>query len=384
MKSLNSTVWRTRGLVATLATIVAGGLGCGATEADDDISATHDALNVGGWSQLVAMGTTGSYVLTANIDATGKTWTPKDFSGTFDGGRFTISNLKSTNGGFFAHLNNATVTNLKLTNLTVTGSNLGGAIGGLANYSNDSNVQYSAVEGNINITEAVYAANFIGSMNGGTVYRSYAKGNLTGVATYAGGLFGSVSSSSIGMATVTESYSQVTVTPSTASGDTVYAGGVAGILYGSDIHDVYAVGKVSGRGAVGGIVGYAFCTTDVSVFFLYKAIHRGGDVVDANWGTAWGGVAGYLEDCSGVRATNLFWETTTDPATTSYSTPSVVGASTTALRSPTSPSGGVYCQFNPMTGHCADNDFADPPWNAGTSTQHHTLRSVSGPNVQPL
>lgn len=66
---------------------------------------------------------TGKYVkLAANIDLTGKAWTPIGnttsstgtvFSGIFDGGNFTISNLSGDNG-LFGYINNGTVKNLTI------------------------------------------------------------------------------------------------------------------------------------------------------------------------------------------------------------------------------------------------------------------------------
>lgn len=86
---------------------------------------------------------TGKYVkLAANIDLTGKAWTPIGnttsstgtvFSGIFDGGNFTISNLSGDNG-LFGYINNGTVKNLTINANIIAikgGNRAGGIIGSI-------------------------------------------------------------------------------------------------------------------------------------------------------------------------------------------------------------------------------------------------------------
>jgi hypothetical protein len=102
MKSLTSK------LCIAFAASTLGGLGCGAAEPDETVAELQEAINISTWNGLVGMASTGTYVLTADIDANGKTWTPKAFSGTFDGGNHTIRNLTINSGSFFSTLTNAT------------------------------------------------------------------------------------------------------------------------------------------------------------------------------------------------------------------------------------------------------------------------------------
>jgi hypothetical protein len=82
------------GARVTIVASLLAGFGCGSADLEPEpIEQTAEAVDIGSWNALVAMGTTGSYTLTADINASGKTWTPKDFSGTFDGKGKTISNL---------------------------------------------------------------------------------------------------------------------------------------------------------------------------------------------------------------------------------------------------------------------------------------------------
>lgn len=356
------------------------GLGCGDALPEEDVAQSREAINVSTWAQLTAMGSTGSYTLTADIDATGKTWTPKTFSGTFDGGNRTISNLTISNGSFFSGLTNATIRNVRFTNLTITGGSWG-PLGGLAGSASNSTIQNSAVEANINVN-AIYVGGLVGSMVGGSIYRSYAKGTISGVISNSGGLVGGATEGTNG-ASIVESYAQVTVNPDGGSaGTTVTAGGIVGYSYGIDIHDVYAVGNVTGRGAVGGIAGVLDCTPDESIFLLYKTIYRG-DVVDKNWSSSggWAGPVGLWTDCTS-RFTQNFYDRTLDPSSNYVVHNDAVSRYTTSeLRSPTSVVGGVFC--NGVAPVCGDNTWAAPPWTAGTSSQHHVLQNMPGPNSQP-
>ena len=369
MRSLNG------GLYFVFAASCFGVLGCSATGYEETVAQEQSALDISGWNGLVAMGSTGSYRLTADINASGKTWTPKSFSGTFDGGNHTISNLTVSNGGFFLFLNSATVKNVRFINLRVTGSSLG-TLGGLAASADDSTVENCAVEVNINVS-AIAVGGMFGMMTGGRIYRSYVKGSVNGSADYAGGFVGYLSESSLGVATIEESYVQAPVT--TVGGTT---GGLAGYAYASDIHDAYAVGNVTGRGAVGGIVGALDCTVDSNVYYLYKTIYRG-DVVDKNWSAnnGWSGAVGTFKDCTG-RFEQNFYDRSLDQSAHRANHHSIQGYTTTELRSPTSVIGGVFCAPDIIPERCGDNTWQDPPWNARSNMQHHALRSMPGPNLQ--
>ena len=372
----------TGGLCVLLATSL---LGCGEVDFDEPVSETQEAINVSTWNQLVAMGSTGSYTLTGNINAAGKTWTPKAFSGTFNGGNFTISNLTISGGSFFNSLTNATVRNIKFTNLTITGTTYSG-LGGIASQAYDSTIENSVAELNINAA-AWYVGGLVGTMSGGSIYRSYAKGSISGsIFNSAGGLVGNAGWSTTGRVTITESYAQVTVNPDTSGSNTVYAGGIIGAGFAPDIHDVYAVGNVTGRGGVGGMIGNLTCTVDgAEVFLLYKTIYRG-DVVDKNWSSSggWAGVLGNWTNCT-ARFEQNFYDRTLDASTHYVTSGSSIGRYTsTELKSPTSVIGGVFCAPDVVPGRCGDNTWASPPWTANSSSQYHTLQNMPGPNTQPL
>lgn len=353
----------------------------------EDVQSTTQALgsskprvDISTWAGLTSMVADGNYRLTANINAAGQTWTPKYFSGTFDGNGKTISNLTinvSGDAAFFSTLNQAIVKNVKFTNLNVTGT-WGAA--GLATNANDSEVETVAIEGTIG---GWYSAGGIFShMNGGILKRSYAKGTVQNANYFAGGLVAVAAAGSIGRPTIERSYAQVTVTPNTTDpARSVTAGGVVGLADALDIHDIYAVGNVTGRGNVGGLVGQLTCNSTYS-WLLYRGIYRG-DVVDKSKSGGWAGTVGSWSNCSG-RFVHLSWDSTLDPSTNYLSdTISLLAqrpGTTSQHRNPTTPYGGFFCV---QPGNCPnDANFDSDTWDAGTSSQHHILKNMPGPNAQ--
>jgi hypothetical protein len=371
--------------VAIVASLLAG-FGCGSADLESEpIGRTAEAVNVGDWTALTLMGETGTYTLTANIDASGKTWTPKDFSGTFDGGDHTISNLTINvptwnQGGFFASMSSAIVRRVKFVNLRING---GQFVGGLAGESWDSLVEDTAVE--VTITgngSAGYVGGVFGKMTHGTVTRTYTKGSITGRWSNAGGIVGEMWGSGGDHPTIVQSYSQMAVTPDTPGTAIVYAGGIAGSAYACRIGDVYQVGNVTGRGGVGGLVGRLDADSG-SVWLLYNSISRGGDVSDKNKSGGWEGTVGSVNGAYN-RFSLLFFDAQADPTTaganTSYNAPEAQhGHTTNELRLPTTATGGVFCVGG---GDCGDGKFDGSVWDAGGTNQHHILKDMPGPNVQ--
>jgi hypothetical protein len=373
--------------VVVLASLL-GGFGCGSADFEtESVGQTAEAATIGDWAGLVGMGTTGNYTLTANINASGKTWTPKDFSGTFDGGGKTISNLTinvAGDGGFFGYLSNATVKNVKFTNLRVTTSWMAG---GLAAIADNCTLERIVVEGTITANNGWAVGGIAAYMYGGTLTRSYAKGTVNGSPYYtAGGLVGALFTSSFGRGEISESYAQVTVAPSTSDATRlVAAGGIAGRTFAGKIYDVYSVGNVTGRGGVGGLVGI-LDGDDGNQWMLYKGISRGGDVIDKNKTGGWEGAVGTVKIAATARFAQVFFDAEADPTTgtgISYAGYQA-GVTTNDLKLPTEPAGGIFCAEDIVPGRCGDNTFFLEQWKPGSSGEHHTLQNVPGPNVQML
>jgi hypothetical protein len=373
----------TCGFYVALLSSVLGGFGCGEAISEESVSEVQEAIDINTWSGLVGMASTGSYALKANINAAGRTWTPKSFSGTFDGGNFTISNLTINGGSFFSSLNNATIRRVKLIDVTITGGSTPG-VGGLATSATNTRIENTVAHVNINLSGGGDAVGgLLGRMTGGSIYRSYAKGQVRGNVFFAGGLVGNATRSPVGRATITQSYAQVTVAPGTPVGLQTVSGGVVGYAYEADVHDAYAVGDVTGRGAVGGIIGKIVCAPGATEQFgLYKTIYRG-DVIDQDWTPSggWKGSVGTFQNCA-FRMVQNFYDRSLDGSTYQAVHDSIRGYTTTELTSPESVIGGVYCEPDIVPGRCGDMSWKSPPWTAGTSTAHHWLLNMPGPNVQ--
>lgn len=377
-------------------------IGCAAEAASEqdilaleDVQSTEQAASestpISSWNALVNMGSTGTYHLTKDIEAQGKVWTPKDFSGSLDGQKFRIKNLtiNSSNAGFFSYLNGAFVKDLRFTNLKVTGS---WVAGGLAASSTDSQIEDVAIEGTVSGWYS--AGGIISHMQGGRVTRSYFKGTVKDANYYAGGLVAVASQGSAqgstGHAIIDRSYAQgitensrlVLVAPNTSDpARTVITGGIAGLASAADIHDIYAVGDVTGRNYVGGLAGQLTCNGTHS-WMLYKGIYRDGDVVDKGK-NGWAGTVGAWTDCS-ARFTHLSWDSNLDPSTNYLSDAVSLLAqrpgTTSQHRSATTPYGGFFC-VNPA--YCPnDGNFNTDMWDAGTASQHHILKDMPDSNAQ--
>ncbi|PTN32228.1 GLUG motif-containing protein [Desulfonatronum sp. SC1] len=201
------------------------------------------------------------YIQTADIDASatsgwdgGAGWTPIGgqfpapyFTGTYDGGGYTISGLfinrpGSDFQGLFGFAENATIKNLGLIGVNITGANnVGGLVGAIQGFPGTT-VSNSYATGAVNGADNV--GGLVGWIVGGSVSNSYATGAVNGT-TSVGGLVGLNSASG----TVTNSYATGAVN------GTVRVGGLVGWNAGI-VTNSYATGAVAGGGAdVGGLVG---------------------------------------------------------------------------------------------------------------------------------
>ncbi len=193
----------------------------------------------------------GKYKLVANIDASCLTSpisssSATAFTGSFDGGGHTISNLTinlphlSCVGLFGYTGSDAKIKNVGLLGVSISGRDY---VGGLVGYDNGGSITNSYVTGTVSGRNRV--ASLIGYTNGGSITNSYAAGAVT-AAAYAGSLIGYNNRGSI-----TNSYATGTVTGTSSS-----IGGLIGYNNSGSITNSYATGAVSGTSFVGGLVGY--------------------------------------------------------------------------------------------------------------------------------
>ena len=232
----------------------------------DTNTKTYTVYNADGllaWAEAAQSDLSFNCTLTADIDLTGKKWTPigtddnNSYNGTFDGNGNTITGLtvnqsEKYNAGLFGCLGSGG----KVQNLTLE---------------------------NVNISGTYYVGSVVGT-NFGTVSGCTASGNITGTETLVGGVVG---------------WNKGTVTGCTASGNISgrrNTGGVVGENVGT-VTACHATGDVTGtEEAAGGVVGWNYYGTVTACY------HVIGDVTCPRWA---GSVVGYNGGVGTVTA--CYW-----------------------------------------------------------------------------
>ncbi|WNL29919.1 GLUG motif-containing protein [Aliarcobacter cryaerophilus] len=192
---------------------------------------------------------------TGYMGSSGEGWNPIGgsigFRGTFDGKGFTISDLyinrpTQSDIGLFGYTSYATIKNIGLENLNISGkSSVGGLVG--ENYAKITNSYASGtVSGNSKVGGLV-------GLNYETITNSYASGTVNGTNSV-GGLVGLNN-----YATITNSYALGSVNGA------FNVGGLVGENYAT-ITNSYASGTVSGNSQVGGLVGLNYATITNSFY----------------------------------------------------------------------------------------------------------------------
>ena len=225
-------------------------------------------LNV---AELVNGGKTDiNITLTADIDLTGKDWTPigtdydNSYKGTFDGGGHTITGLTFTTNdeyaGLFGWLNRAgTVKNVVMEGVQITSNQIyGGSIGGVVGYSWGT-IENCSVSGSVSGT--VYVGGVVGAQIGGSITGCSSSATVKGTVDV-GGVAGQTNSS----ATLTACYATGNVTLEIAPKKNIAGGGLVGMNAGSSLLACYATGNVTSTGSstgkvhIGGFLGNNYTT----------------------------------------------------------------------------------------------------------------------------
>ena len=213
-------------------------------------------LNV---AELVNGGKTDiNITLTADIDLTGKDWTPigtdydNSYKGTFDGGGHTITGLTFTTNdeyaGLFGWLNRAgTVKNVVMEGVQITSNQIyGGSIGGVAGYSWGT-IENCSVSGSVSGT--VYVGGVVGVQIGGSITGCSSSATVKGMVDV-GGVAGQTNSS----ATLTACYATGNVTIEINPAKNIAGGSLVGMNAGSSLLACYATGNVTSTGSSTGYV----------------------------------------------------------------------------------------------------------------------------------
>ena len=201
--------------------------------------------------------------LTADIDLTGKDWTPigtdydNSYKGTFDGGGHTITGLTFTTNdeyaGLFGWLNRAgTVKNVVMEGVQITSNQIyGGSIGGVVGYSWGT-IENCSVSGSVSGTNCV--GGVVGSQKAGSIIGCSSSAIVKGT-RYVGGVAGEK------WGTMTACYATGNVTLEINSPQDLSGGGVVGLNGGSTVLACYATGNVNSKGSntgnvhIGGLFG---------------------------------------------------------------------------------------------------------------------------------
>ena len=240
----------------------------------DSNTKTYTVYNADGLmniAELVNGGKTDiNITLTADIDLTGKNWTPigtdydNSYKGTFDGGGHTITGLTFTTNdeyvGLFGWLNRAgTVKNVVMEGVQITSHQIyGGSIGGVVGYSWGT-IENCSVSGSVSGT--VYVGGVVGAQIGGSITGCSSSATVKGT-VYVGGVAGQTNSS----ATLTACYATGNVTIEINPAKNIAGGSLVGMNAGSSLLACYATGNVTSTGSstgkvhIGGFLGNNYTT----------------------------------------------------------------------------------------------------------------------------
>ena len=195
--------------------------------------------------------------LTADIDLTGKNWTPigtsfsNKYTGTFDGGGHTIKGLTVTTNdqfvGLFGSIGYAgTVKNVMMEDVQITSNRSSGFAGGVAGYS-DGTIENCSVSGSVSGT--VYVGGVVGAQWNGSITGCSSSATVKGT-VYVGGVVGQTN----GGATLTACYATGNVTVEIAPTKNISGGGLVRMNGGKGVRACYATGNVTSTGSSTGNV----------------------------------------------------------------------------------------------------------------------------------
>ena len=233
----------------------------------DSNTKTYTVYNANGllaWNESAQKDRSINCTLTADIDLTGKDWTPigtssgNSYTGTFDGGGHTITGLTVTTNdqfvGLFGYLNSAgTVKNVVMEGIQITSNHMFGCTGGVVGYSWGT-IENCSVSGSVSGTMCV----------GGVVGTQWV-GSITGCsssATVKGTVdVGGVAGQTDFGATLTACYATGNVTIEIDPIKDIAGGGLVGLNGECSLLACYAIGNVTSTGSgtgkvdIGGFLG---------------------------------------------------------------------------------------------------------------------------------
>ena len=239
----------------------------------DSNTNTYTVYNADGllaWNEAAQKDRSINCTLTADIDLTGKDWSPigtnfyNSYTGTFDGGGHTIMGLTVTTNdqyvGLFGRLGKAgTVKNVVMDGIQITCNHRLGYAGGVAGFSWGGTIENCSVSGSVSGT--VYVGGVVGAQWGGSITGCSSSATVKGTVDV-GGVAGQTNSS----ATLTACYATGNVTIEINPAKNIAGGSLVGMNAGSSLLACYATGNVTSTGSstgkvhIGGFLGNNYTT----------------------------------------------------------------------------------------------------------------------------
>ena len=283
----------------------------------DSNTNTYTVYNADGllaWNEATQKDRSINCTLTADIDLTGKDWSPigttfyNSYTGTFDGGGHTIMGLTVTTNdqyvGLFGRLGKAgTVKNVVMEGVQITSNHSLGYAGGVAGFSWGGTIENCSVSGSVSGTVSV----------GGVVGIQW-EASITGCSSSAtvkgmvqvGGVAGETNSG----ATMAACYATGNVTIEIDPINNILGGGLVGFNAGSSVLACYATGNVTSTGSgtgnvyIGGFLGGNYTTVTAC---YWKNNHEQGIGYNKE---------GIAPEATNVDGTNVTWENAVDAMNT--------------------------------------------------------------------
>ena len=283
----------------------------------DSNTKTYTVYNADGllaWNEAAQKDRSINCTLTADIDLTGKDWSPigtnfyNSYTGTFDGGGHTIMGLTVTTNdqyvGLFGRLGKAgTVKNVVMDGIQITSNHSLGHAGGVAGFSWGGTIENCSVSGSVSGTVSV----------GGVVGIQW-EASITGCSSSAtvkgmvqvGGVAGETNSG----ATMAACYATGNVTIEIDPIDNILGGGLVGFNAGSSVLACYATGNVTSTGSstgnvhIGGFLGDNYTTVTAC---YWKNNHEQGIGYNKE---------GFAPEATKVDGTNVTWQKAVDAMNT--------------------------------------------------------------------
>ena len=283
----------------------------------DSNTKTYTVYNADGllaWNEAAQKDRSINCTLTADIDLTGKDWSPigtnfyNSYTGTFDGGGHTIMGLTVTTNdqyvGLFGRLGKAgTVKNVVMEGVQITSNHSLGYAGGVAGFSWGGTIENCSVSGSVSGT--ICAGGVVGIQWEASITGCSSSATVKGM-VQVGGVAGETNSG----ATMAACYATGNVTIEIDPIDNILGGGLVGFNAGSSVLACYATGNVTSTGSstgnvhIGGFLGGNYTTVTAC---YWKNNHEQGIGYNKE---------GFAPEATKVDGTNVTWQKAVDAMNT--------------------------------------------------------------------